>query len=82
MAALPVSVAAGSTLWNFGIFTDTEPTTGAPFPLVNTPVSVVTPKAFVTGFTSWVAGAPLLLYSPNATNRTDLNHAEYAYTGT
>lgn len=81
VSALPAAVAAGSILWNFGVYTDTEPATGAAFPLIDTPVSDVTPKEFEVGFAGFAAGQPLVLYSPNAINATKLNYAEFAYTG-
>lgn len=79
VGALPAAISAGTTLWNFGVYTDTEPGTGAAFPLLNTPTSVVTTYTFEAGFAG-AAAEPLLLYSPNATNATDLNYAEYART--
>lgn len=78
VGALPAAVAADSPMWNFGVYTDTEPATSLAFPLVDTPVSVTTPYAFVGGFGGWGAGEPLLVYCPNATNQTVLNYLEYA----
>lgn len=80
VSALPAAVAAGSYAWNFGVHTDTEPTTGTAFPLLDTPVSAVTTYSFDVGFSGFAGGAPLLLYTPNATAVTTLNFAEYGYT--
>lgn len=79
VGALPAAIAAGTTLWNFGIFSDTEPGTSLPFPLLDTPTSAVKDYPFGAGFAG-AAGQPLLIYCPNATNQTKLNYAEYART--
>jgi hypothetical protein len=67
-------------MWNFGVNTDTEPTSLA-FPKLDTPTSAVKDYSFGGGFAGFTAGQPLLLYSPNATNQTKMNFASYANTG-
>lgn len=79
VGSLPAAISAGTTLWNLGIFSDTEPVTSLPFPLLDTPVSVVKDYPLSVGFAG-TAGQPLMLYCPNATNQTKLNNAEYART--
>lgn len=84
VGALPAAVSAGAYLWNFGVYTDTEPNTSLAFPKLDTPASAVTnypgEGEFAVGFAGWSAGQPLMLYSPNATNATKLNFAEFART--
>lgn len=79
VSALPAAIAAGTTLWNLGVYTDTEPGTSLPFPLLDTPTSAIKEYTFDSGFAG-AASEPLILYSPNATNQTKLNYAEYART--
>lgn len=82
VGALPAAIDAGTTLWNFGIYTDTEPDTSLAFPKLDTPTSTVKDYPFTSagGFAGWEAGQPLMIYCPNATNATKLNYAEYAAT--
>lgn len=79
VSALPAAVAAGTGLWNFGIYTDTVPATGSAHVKLNTPTSAVTTYDLGPGLAG-AASEPLLVYSPNVTNQTSLNYAGYART--
>lgn len=81
VAALPAAISAQTTLWNFGIFSDTEPNTSLVFPKVHTQASGVYLRELLVGYAGWLTGQPLLLYCPNATHATNLLNAEYAHTG-
>lgn len=82
--ALGFAVDSGAPFFFFGVFNDTDPRTGVAFPKLDTKASVVTDipttGSFEAGFPGFRAGDPILLYSPNATNKTKLNFAEYVYT--
>jgi len=81
MAPLPANVLAGARVWDFGIYTDTDPVTGVAHPMF--PVAASTTGVFSAaggGFVGAVAGDPLLLFNPNATNASTHNFSEYVYT--
>lgn len=75
-------VAVGAAVWDYGIFSDTDPITGSAFPNVNGVAVSATGDDFATsgrGFASSKVGDPLLLYNPNATAQTLINYTEYTY---
>ncbi len=82
-ANLTVNVASGAKVWDFGIFSDTDPTTGAAHPVIPNSVAANTAGAAFTtvgsGFRGSRSGDPLLIYCGNATNAVILNYGEYVY---
>lgn len=75
------NVAAGNRIWNFGIYTDTDPVLGTAHPAF--PSVANTQRVYTfgpAGICGHQAGDPLLFYCPNATNATVLDYAEYART--
>lgn len=77
---LPAAVAKGARVWNFGIFTDTDTTTGVVHPIVNTTANTTSTWNFQGGVRAHQPGEPILFYCPNATDATVLNYAEFANT--
>ena len=72
--------AVGTKVYNFGVPGDTDPITGAAFPVFTPTANTVGNCVFYGGgFVSAAKGDPLLIYNPNATNATTLNHAGYAH---
>jgi len=82
-ANLTAAVNTSTDLFNFGVAADTDPNTGSAHPIftptVNTTADV---QLFGGGFKSYRKGDPLLVYNPNATAATNLNHLAYAYSAT
>lgn len=75
------AVAAGNKVFNFGIFTDTDPVLGVAHP--SFPSVLNTQRIYTfgpAGICGHQAGDPLLFYCPNATNATVLDYAEYTRT--
>ena len=80
-ANVATALSAGNKLWNFGVFTDTDPAVATAHPLFPTTANTTTTVTFGPGGVSGhQKGDPILFYNPNATNATKLNHLEYAYT--
>lgn len=80
-ANLAANVSSGARMWNFGVFNDTDPSTGVAFPSLPT-VANTTANAYtgqVAGIRGAQVGDPILLYNPNATAQSILNFVEYAY---
>lgn len=78
---LPAAVAAGAKVFNFGVYTDTDPANGLAHPIVNTTANTTSTWNFQAGgIKGHQAQDPILFYCPNATNATILNFAEYGYT--
>lgn len=68
-------------VWNFGVPADTDPSTGAAHPVIPTVANTTASLNFPTaGFVGGAKGDPLLIYTVNATNATQFNFIEYAYT--
>jgi hypothetical protein len=70
-------------VWDYGVNTDTDPLTGAAFPIIPNAVAVNTTgnvfNTVASGFRGSRVGDPLLVYCGNATNAVVLNYAEYIY---
>jgi hypothetical protein len=80
-ADLAANVAVGAKIWNFGVHTDTDPVLGTAHPVFGTTANAtVTPVFDASGIRGHQTGDPLLFYTGNATNATDLLYAEYART--
>lgn len=80
-ANVATALSAGAKLWNFGVFTDTDPATATAHPRFATVANSTNTYTFgPAGVAGHQKGDPVLFYNPNATNATNLNYAEYAYT--
>ena len=84
-ANVATALSSGNKLWNFGVFTDTDPATATAHPVFPSTANTTTTYPAngcweASGITGHQKGDPLLFYNPNATNATKLNYAEYAYT--
>jgi len=80
-ANLAANVNTATKVFNFGIPSDTDPISGAAFPtFLPTANTTATVDLGGVGFVGAQKGDPLLIYSPNATNATNLNNAAYAHT--
>lgn len=82
-ANLAAAVVAGDKVYNFGIYTDTDTTTGSAHPVLATTANATTTYTFTaSGFRGANVGDPLLVHCINATNASVLNYVEYAATRT
>lgn len=80
-ANIAANIDALAKFWMFGVAADTDPTTGLAFPVYTPTVNTVANVEFYGGgVVGGQAGDPLLIYNPNATAATTLNHAGYGYT--
>lgn len=80
-ANVSANVTTNTKVFNYGIFSDTDPTTGTAHPRFITTANTSGNFTFgPAGLSGHAKGDPLLIYSPNATNATNLNWLEYAFT--
>lgn len=78
---LAANVAVNAKVWNFGVFTDTDPVYGTAHPTFPTVANTTNTYVFSGGGVCGSAvGDPLLIYNPNATNATVMNFAEFVRT--
>jgi hypothetical protein len=74
------NVASGAKVWDFGVYTDTDPVTGAAHVQIPTTANATTTfTAGPAGFAGAQPGDPLLIYNPNATNASTHNFSEFAF---
>lgn len=80
-ANVATALTSGAKLWNFGVHTDTDPAIASAHPIMPTTANATTLRTFgPAGVAGHQKGDPILFYNPNATNATNLNFAEFAYT--
>jgi hypothetical protein len=80
-ANLTAAVNTSAKVYMFGIASDTDPVTGVAFPVIGTVANTTTALPNEGGgFKTAQKGDPMMIYSPNATNATNLNYAAYGYT--
>jgi len=78
---LAANTAVNAKVWNFGVYTDTDPVFGTAHPTFPTVANTTNTFVFTAaGVCGSAKGDPLVIYNPNATNATILNYAEYIVT--
>lgn len=82
-ANLTAGVSQGEKLWNYGIFSDTDPIIGMAHPAVRAAANTTSSYSDTDGgvFASHEVDAPILFHSGNADNAGRLEQLSWAYTG-
>lgn len=82
-ANLTAGVAQGAKMWNFGLFSDTDPVIGMAHPSVRGIANTTTSYEDREGgiFAGHEVDSPILFYSANGTNAGTLEQLSWGYTG-